>query len=135
MAELVFYDPVVTYAGITLSGNVRKITLNYEAEMKEFTAGGDDTRVMKGGLKNWSAELELNQDYDDDAIDETMFAKVGTTGAFSFMPASGGVSANNPNYNGQGTLQNWPPIDAAVGDEATVSCTIVSAGTLTRAVA
>ena len=135
MAEFVFTDPYLTINAVDLADHVRSARLNYSAEMKDITAGGDDTRIRLGGLKDWSIDVEFNQDFAASKVDATLFGLVGSTFAIELRPSSGAVSATNPKFTGTGILESYPPIDGAIGDEATVSITIQAAGTLSRATA
>lgn len=135
MASLAFTDGFVSFGGTDISDYVKSVTLDYAAEMLDETAMGDTTRTMIGGLKTWSASLEMNQDFADGLIDEILFALVGTTGTLIVRPTSSAVSASNPNYTGTGVVENYPPFGNSVGDLASTSITIQSAGALSRATA
>ena len=133
MAEQVLQNAFVSIDGTDLSDHVRSVTLNYSAEMQDQTAMGDDTRESIGGLKQWSMDVEFNQDYAASEVDATMFGIVGTTVAIILRPDTGAVSATNPQFTGNGVIESYPPIGGAVGDVHTTSVTIQSAGTLARA--
>jgi hypothetical protein len=135
MATLVLTDADVVINSVNLSSAVRSVTVNYSAELQDETAMGDDTRIRLGGLKDWSMDMEFNQDFAAANVDATLFPLVGTTFAVEVKPTSGAVSATNPKYTGTGILESYPPLGNAVGDLATTSITIQSAGTLTRATA
>lgn len=133
MASLAFTDGFVSLGGTDISDYVTSITLDYAAEMLDETAMGDTTRIMKGGLKNWSVNLEMNQDFADNLIDEILFPLVGTTTTVIVRPTSSAVGAANPNYTGTGIIENYSPFGNGVGDLAKTSITIQSAGALSRA--
>lgn len=136
MATQVFSDAFVSINGVDLSDHVRSVTLNYSAELVDETAMGDTTRKRKGGLKDWSLDVEFNQDFAASEVDVTLFTLVGST--FTVIVRadnSDGVSSTNPNYTGTGILESYPPITGGVGDLHTTSITIQSAGTLSRATA
>jgi len=132
MAQFVLTDASVTLNSVDLSDHVKSVTINYSADMQEDTAMGDDTHTMLGGLKNWSVDLEFNQDFAASEVDATLFPLVGSTFAVSILPTSASVSATNPNFNGTGILESYPPLGGSVGDLATTSITINAAGTLAR---
>lgn len=135
MASLAFTDGFVSFGGTDISSYVTSVTLDYAAEMLDETAMGDTTRIMKGGLKTWSATLEMNQDFADNLIDEILFPLVGTTGTLIVRPTSSAVGAANPNYTGTGIIENYNPFGNSVGELAKTTVTIQSAGTLSRATA
>ncbi len=133
MAQLVLNDASVTINTVDLSDHVKSVTLNYAADMNDDSAMGDTTHSRIGGLKDWSLDVEFQQDYASSKVDATLFPLVGTTFTIIVRPVSSSVSATNPNFTGTGILESYPPIAGAVGDEALASVTIQSAGTLTRA--
>lgn len=132
MAEFVFTDAFVTIDGVDLSDHVRSVTVNYSADMQDDTAMGDGTRSRLGGLKDWSVDVEFNQDFASSSVDDTLFPLVGTSFVVAVRPTSAARSATNPEYSGTGILESYPPLGGAVGDLSTSSITIQSAGTLSR---
>lgn len=138
MATEVLTDAFVEYDSVDLSAFVTAVTLNYEAEIRDDTAMGDDTRSNIGGLKNWSAEIEFNQDFAASAVDATLFSKVGNIATLSIRKSSGSVSATNPTYSGGALLASYPPFGNTVGDKMTATASFVPGGasnTLSRATA
>ena len=135
MSKLVLTDAFVEVGGNDISCNVRTVTLNYAAEEVDDTTMCDDTRTNLGGLKTWSLDLEVANDFAASQIDSIMFPLVGTQVAVKFRPSSAVIGASNPEYSGTGMLSTYNPVGQSVGDLATAPITIVSAGTLARAVA
>ena len=133
MAEFVFTDASVVINAVDLSDHVRQVTLNYSAELQDDTAMGEDTRSRLGGLKDWSMEVEFNQDFAAAEVDVTLFPLVGTAFTVTLKPTSAAVSATNPSYSGTGILESYPPMGGSVGDLAVAAISIQAAGTLTRA--
>lgn len=134
MATQAFTDAFVSINSVDLSDHVRSVTLNYAAEMLDETAMGATTRARKGGLKDWSVEIEFNQDYAASEVDATLFTLVGASSTIIVRPVNtGGVSATNPNYTGAAVLESYPPITGAVGDLHVTSVTFQGNGTLSRA--
>ena len=63
MASTVLTNAYVLWGtGGNLSSFCRSVTLNYEAESLDDTLMGDTTRTHIGGLKAWSADVELYED-------------------------------------------------------------------------
>lgn len=134
MASLHFNDAFVSINAKDLSSFTRSVTINYAAEMLDETAMGDDTRINKGGLKNWSMELEMNQDFGaTPAPDIDLFSLVGSTFTVIVRPVEASAqSATNPHFTGTGILESYPPLGNGVGELALTSISIQSAGTLSR---
>jgi hypothetical protein len=136
MASLVYTDAFVSIAAKDLSSFVKSVTINYSAELVDETTMGNTTRINKGGLKNWSVDVEFKQDFGaTPAPDIDLFSLVGTSCALLIRPVkSTVVGATNPNYTGSGILETYNPMEGSVGDLASATVTFQSAGTLTRAV-
>lgn len=135
MASLVLTDAFVSFGGTDISSYIRSVSINYSAELVDETAMSDTTRINKGGLKNWSMEFESNADFTDNLLDEILFPLVGTTFTVIVRPTSSAVGVSNPNYTGTGILESYSPLGQSVGELATSSFTVQSAGTLSRATA
>lgn len=133
--SLVLTDAFVSLGGTDISAYVRSVSLPYGAEMLDDTTMGDTTRINKGGLKTWSIDIELQQVFTDNLIDEILFPLVGTTFTVIVRPTSSAVGVSNPNYTGTGVLENYQPFGQSVGELATSTITIQSAGALSRATA
>jgi len=128
MSTEILKNAFVEFDGTDLSQFVRSVTLSYEAETQDDTAMGDDTRSNIGGLFNWSAEVEMNQDFSSSAVDDTLFSKVGSTGTIKIRKDAGTVSSTNPTYSGDALLTSYPPIGGSVGDAHTTSASFVPGG-------
>lgn len=135
MASFPFIDCRVELNSVVLTTFVRSATLNTEAEDLEDTAMGDTYRSRIGGLKDWSVDLELNQDFAASAPDVTIFSLLGTVVTFKIRPTTAAISATNPEYSGSVLISEYNPLDGSVGDLATTSASWPGSGTLARAVA
>ena len=135
MAEFVLKDPFVSIAGNDLSDHFTSISLPAEAETMEATAFGDSWRTRVGGLKDWSATLDFNQDFDAGQLDSILWPLLGTNLALVVRPESDPVGAGNPQWSGNAILTSYPPLGNSVGELATGSITLEANGPLTRAVA
>lgn len=135
MGKQVLTDAFVSIDGNDLSAYVQSVTLSYEAELQDDTTMGDDTRTNIGGLKNWSMDVQLAQDFDASTVDSVLFPLVGASFTVEVRPSSAAVSANNPKYTATGVLGSYSPLGNSVGDLAVAPITISPAGTLTRVIA
>lgn len=134
MAEFVFDNCFFSIGGVDLSDHVRSLTLGYSSELQDKTAMGNNTREMIGGLKDWSVEIEWNQDFAAAKVDATLWAMVGESQALIMRPDAGTIGATNPEYTGNGIVESYAPIGGAVGDLATAPTSIRPAGDLARAI-
>lgn len=133
MASFAFINAFVSINGVDLSASVRSVTINTEAEDLEDTAMGDTYRSRIGGLKDWSIDVELNQDFTAAQADATIFPLLGTVTAVVIKPVNTTVAATNPQYSGNVLVSEYNPLDGSVGDLATTSVSWPGAGALTRA--
>jgi len=133
MASFAFINAFVSINGVDLSGSVRSVTINTEAEDLEDTAMGDTFRSRIGGLKDWSIDVELNQDFTAAQADATIFPLLGTVTAVVIKPVNTTTAATNPQYSGNVLVSEYNPLDGSVGDLATTSVSWPGAGALTRA--
>ena len=142
MAELIWNDAFFSIdnsAGtpVELSDHVRSLTLNYGAELLEITAMGDGARDRIAGYRDWSIEVEFNQDFAAASVDATIFDLVGhaNTQSIVIRPVeSTVVGPTNPEYQGEVRVESYPPVGGGVGEVLTTSVTLQGSDTLTRAV-
>jgi hypothetical protein len=135
MASFAFTNAFVSVNAVDLSTFVRSVTINVEAEDLEDTAMGDTFRSRIAGLKDWSVDIEWNQDFAASAVDTTVFALLGTVVAVIVKPVNTTTSTTNPQYSGNVLVSEYNPLDGSVGDLATTSVSWPGAGTLSRATA
>jgi hypothetical protein len=133
MAVLHYNNALVECNGTDLSNDVESVTLNFSSEMLDATAMGDDTRKHKGGLKDWSIEVNFHQDFEASQVDATLFTIVGTTSCWEVRPQNVCSSANNPIYSGVGTIESYNPQGGSVGALLDAPVTVQSFGSLNRA--
>lgn len=132
MGKLVFSSPTVTIGATDLSSSVRAVSIDYSAEVVDSTTAGVSTKTKKGGLLDWSATVEFAQDYDAGSVNAILFPLVGTSVAVSVIPASGGASATNPDFNGAAILTAYKPAGGSIGGLAVATATFAGNGALAR---
>lgn len=135
MAKFVVKDPVVVFAGGTISANVAQATIALEADDIETTnfgsAGGYRERI--GGLKAGTFSMELHQDFAAGSIDSVFFANLGGTAAVSIRPGGTAAAGSaNPQYDFTVLITEYSPMDSAVGDLATFSVSLPITGAVVR---
>ena len=132
MASFALTDAKVTVGGTDLSTYVRQVTINVTADEQDDTAMGDTFRSRIAGLKDWSVNLEFNNDFAAGAVDATLWPLLGTTTTVTVKATSAANSATNPQYSGSVLVSQVNPLTNGVGDLATTSVTWNGAGTLSR---
>ena len=132
-APIVLTNAKVLVNAVDLSTWVRSVKISYSAETPETTAMGSTTKTRLPGLKDWSMDIELNQDFAASATDVSLFSLVGAAAfAVDVQPVNASRSTTNPSYNGNALLADYPPLGNKVGDVATTTIKLVGTGTLSR---
>ncbi len=134
MTKIVLLDAVLSIANNNLQDYCSKLELSDEFEAKgttTFGSGGAEENL--GGLEKFEAAIQFKQDYDDNALDEIMWALRRQVVTFSAKAKDATVSASNPLYTGSLVITKWVPIAGSVGDVAEVDVTYPGSGPLARA--
>ena len=120
-----------------LTNFVMSCTLNYTGDLQEETAmGTDGTRARLSGLKDWSLEMTMKQDFIATVgPDAVLFDLIGEAKTLIQVTANGATpSATNPRYYGDAVLQDYSPLAGSVGELSTTPANFMASGILTRAV-
>jgi len=127
----------VSVNGVDISAQCKEYNLTYEAEELQKNASGDDTKIGHPGLKNWRLTGNFFQKFGAGGLDATLFPLVGSETAVPVIVRldSAAVSADNPQYSGNGYLFKYPPFGASHGQIAMSAIEIGCASTLVRAIA
>lgn len=135
MAVYALTSETVTVNSVDYTGDLKSATLTVDAAQLDTTdfASAGWTEVI-GGLKSGTLSLEFQDDVADDALDEELWALLGTVVAFTVKPTSAAVSASNPSYSGS-VLITGHSLGGTVGDLAMKSLTFPTSGAVTRATA
>lgn len=122
MAVFVFLNPTILVNAVDMSAMIKKATLEINAEEKETTAFSTNTtpfRTRLGGLRDWSVDLDFNQDFAASQVDATLFPILGTAVSFELRSQAGAGSTTNPAYRSTGVLiSTYQVADGSVGDVA-----------------
>jgi hypothetical protein len=132
MATFAFIDGTITVNAVNMSPMITSVSLKIQADELEDTAFGDTYRSRLGGLKDWSVDIDFNQDFAASQVDQTLFPLLGTVITVTVKATSAANSATNPQYSGSVLVKEYTPLDGGVGDLAKTSVSWPGAGTLTR---
>jgi hypothetical protein len=135
MATIIYKNAFFEVNATDLSDHVESLTFNYNSEMQDETAMGDDTRIRKGGLKSWSLDVNFHQDFAAADVDGKFFALVGTTACYEWRPQNICSTAINPRFSGIGVVESYAPMGGSVGALLDAPVTIQSASDVDRSVA
>jgi hypothetical protein len=137
MAKFVVTEPVIVFAGSTVTSSCASVTISVEADDIETTAfGGSGWRTRIGGLKSGSVDFEFHQDFAAGSVDSLFWPNLGGTVQVKVRPGgTAAIGTTNPEYQFDVLVAQYNPIDSAVGDLATVSVSLPITGVVTRATA
>lgn len=133
MATIVYKNAYIWINGVDYSSDTAELSLNYTAEMLDETAMGDNTRIHKGGLKDWTAGCTFHQDFAAGHIGSGLWDLVGTTTCIEMRPNNSCTTATNPSFSGICILDGLPPMTGTVGQLLDTKINFVSASDLSRA--
>jgi hypothetical protein len=124
MAEFVLTDAFVSVNAVDLSDHVKSVTVKYSAELQDATVMGNAGRRKLAGLKDWSIDVEFDQDFASAKVDATLYSLVGVETALKVRASkTGAISATNPEFQGNGMLESYSPVAGSIGDVLRTSVT------------
>lgn len=136
MPKFVLLEPVVTFAGSTVTTSTAAVTLNVQADNVETTAFGSQWRTRVGGLKEATVDFDFHADLAAGAIDSLLWTNLGGTVNVKVRPGgTAAISATNPEFQFDVMVAQVTPVAGSVGDLATQSVSFPVTGTITRATA
>lgn len=131
-----FWDGFLEVNSVNFSARVKSAMLNNGAEMLDLSCMGNATKINAAGLKNWSLDIETEDDLAASgagSIDATLQPLIGAA-AFPMkfrISQTDAISTTNPEYQGNVVLPSCP-IGGAHGAPLRKRFTLVCAGDLTR---
>lgn len=132
MAQFVFTDGYLLINAVNMSAMATKITLKTSAAEHMTTTFGSTYETRIAGLKDYSLDLEFNQDMAATAVDGLLFPLLGTVQTFEVRATSAAASTTNPAYRGSVLINDYTPLDGKAGDLAVTGASWKGTGTLLR---
>ena len=109
---------------VDFTDHVTAFSLTQQADQLEVTAMGDTAHKFVTGLSADTITVTLLNDTAAGSILATLQAAYGTTVAFkAIQDYTTAISATNVLYTGTILVDNFTPINGAVGDEAMIDIT------------
>ena len=124
------YDILVN--GVNMSPMAQQASFPIDVAVNDNTAFGATWRSRIPGLKDAKLDITWNQDFAAAQVDALIWPLLGTTTTFELRPTSGIRSATNPAYTGSVVVNQYTPLDAKVGDLATLKTSWPISGTVLR---
>jgi hypothetical protein len=132
LANFALTDAFLLINAVNMSAMARKVTVKTLAAELDNTAFGATYHSRIGGLKDWSVDIEWNQDMAAAQVDATLFPLLGTVVAFEARETSAARSATNPAWTGNILIADYTPMDNQVGELAKATVSWKGAGALTH---
>jgi hypothetical protein len=134
MAKLVLTDVFVEVAGVDLSARVDSVTLNFGPALVESSAFGSSSVRRLAGVKDWSVDLQFQQDFAAGQVDATLSgpALAGTAVTVELRPTTAARSATNPAYRGSAFIESYTPLGGAHGELSRAPVALKGDDTLSR---
>lgn len=128
-----------------ISAFVRRVRLQRQYDLHDDTRMGHTAHSRIAGLEDWTAELEVLQEFQTCTIatnntgggvptniDKLVSSILGVRAMIAIRPVAGSRTSDNPEFQGPVMLESYSPIDGAVGDLLSMTIPFRSAGNLTR---
>ena len=122
MAIEILKDAFVSINAVDLSDHVESVELPDSVELQDATVMGDTARRRLGGLRDWTLTVNWRQDFAAAKVDATLQPLIGVETAIKVRKSkTDAISATNPEYQGNGMLEELPLVAGAVGEVHNVS--------------
>lgn len=144
MPELIFNNAQVFLATSTsatpfdISAFITRCRLQRQFDLHDDTRMGLTAHSRIAGIEDWTAELEILQDFASTSIGATMgmdklvASILGVRAQLTMRPVNGARTSDNPEFTGSVMLESYSPMDGSVGDLLKLTIPFKSAGSLTR---
>jgi hypothetical protein len=115
-----------------LTDHVKSVSITIGAEAVDSTAMTNNTRIVTPGLATWTIEADLYQDTATSKVDQTIGPNAGTVVAVKVRPTNSAIAATNPEFQGNGLIESYIPVQGNVGEMAIARVVFKAAGDLVR---
>lgn len=130
MGQLIYENPYLKLGTTDVTAKVRAVMPNFDYVKHDDTKSGHGAISRAKGLEDWAFDIELEQDFADNQIDEVLYGLwAAGSCAIEWKPKNEAVSANNPKYSGTGIIEAYQPVsDGKVGALAVTRFRVISKG-------
>jgi hypothetical protein len=132
LANFAFTDAKLLINAVDMSTMAKKVTLKTSAAELTNTPFGSTYNTRLGGLKDYTLDVEWNQDFAAAQVDALLFPLLGTVTTFEVRPTSAARSTTNPGYTGSVLIKDYAVVDGKVGDIAQMATSWPCAAPLVR---
>jgi hypothetical protein len=125
----------VVFATTDISSFVKSVSLPQGVAALDQTTMGNTTQIFYPGLKSWSAEVRVVNNFASGSIDEVVNALGRSVFTVAIKPTATTVTASNPQWSGSAFISAYNPVDGTHGALAESVISLTAASALTRATA
>ena len=128
-----------------ISDYVTRVRLQRQFDLHDDTRMGLTAHSRIAGIEDWTAELEVLQDFGSTTIpfgltqfaaptgiDKLIASILGVKARMCLRPVDAVRSSDNPEFDGVVMLESYSPLDGSVGDLLKLTIPFKSAGSLNR---
>ena len=135
MAKLVLTNADITFQALDFSGpapvpvgsvydfsdHISSITLATNHEVVETTEVGQNYKRVIAGLGTNTVNFEFYQDFATNSVEDIIYDWIAARVLCKIKPVSAPTSTTNPEYEFQVLITDWTPLNAGVGQIATIN--------------
>ena len=128
----ILMNPYITIDGDVYTGDFRQVTIEVSVDLQPSTYFADEWLTYVANQKTWVATFDFIQDFDVAAFDDVIWSLLGVLTPVVVRPNFAVASGNNPQYAGNAILEQYSPLDTAVGEIVDGFITMRGSGPLLR---
>ena len=113
--------PVPVGSVYDFSDHISSITLATNHEIVETTEVGQTYKRVIAGLGTNTVNFEFYQDFATNSVEDIIYDWIAARVLCKVKPVSAPTSTTNPEYEFQVLITDWTPLNAGVGQIATIN--------------
>jgi hypothetical protein len=113
--------PVPVGSVYDFSDHISSITLATNHEIVETTEVGQNYKRVIAGLGTNTVNFEFYQDFATNSVEDIIYDWIAARVLCKIKPVSAPTSTTNPEYEFQVLITDWTPLNAGVGQIATIN--------------
>lgn len=132
MANFILLNPWIEIGGHYLTDDAKALNLNVDVTPTTARPFGDKWDVYAVDTLRWNMQVELNQDFDVDEVDDVLWPLLNTLTTVEVRRMISPRGSSNPSFTGQAILVSYPIFGNAVGELAESTIVLQGSGPLER---
>ena len=143
MSKVVLTNAVITFQALDnnltpsgpvydFSDNIKNIVLSTVIAEQDITQVGEGYKRVIAGLGTNSVSFEFYQDFAMNSVEDIIYDWIGTRIQVTIKPVNAPTSTTNPAYQFTALVAEWQPLNAGVGQIATINVAWPISGPITK---